>query len=84
MTNINNTATAKRCLGAMSASVVALALAACATTTYSPAAIDNRNELLAAHLSATNGIAGYRRVAARDRRPHPGARSRPDQRRRRA
>ncbi len=56
MTKINNTNTARRCLGLSGLSIVALALAACATTSYPPAAIDSRNELLAAHLAATNGI----------------------------
>lgn len=54
MTNTNNTV--KRYLGIAGTTVVALALGACATTTYSPAAIDNRAELLAAHLAATNGV----------------------------
>src|SRR5204862_6991647 len=53
MDKINNTA--KRCFGIFGASVVAMALAGCATTSYSPAAIDSRDELLAAHLAATNG-----------------------------
>jgi hypothetical protein len=53
MTNINNTA--KRCLRMLGPSLVALALGACATSSYSPAAIDSRNELLAAHRAATNG-----------------------------
>src|SRR6185503_9145217 len=56
MTKINNINTAKRCLGLSGLSIVALALASCATTSYPPAAIDSRNELLAAHLAATNGI----------------------------
>ena len=57
MTKINNTNTATRCLGLSGLSIVALALAACATTSsYPPAAIDSRNELLAAHLAATNGV----------------------------
>jgi hypothetical protein len=54
MTKTNNSP--KTCLGILSFSVVASALAACATTSYSPAAIDSRNELLAAHLAATNGV----------------------------
>jgi|KBSMisStandDraft_5_1062788.scaffolds.fasta_scaffold23530_3 hypothetical protein len=56
MTKINNTNTFRRCLGLSGLSIVALALASCATTSYPPAAIDSRNELLAAHLAATNGI----------------------------
>jgi hypothetical protein len=54
MTKINNTA--KRYLGTVGATVVALALGACATTAYSPAASNDREELLAAHLAATNGV----------------------------
>jgi hypothetical protein len=54
MKNINNNV--KRCLGTFGLTVVALALAACATTSHSPAAVDSRNELLAAHLAATNGV----------------------------
>jgi len=53
MTNINNTA--RNFLRALGLAAVALAVAACATTSYSPAPIDGRNELLAAHLAATNG-----------------------------
>jgi hypothetical protein len=53
MTKTNNTAISR--LRVLSLSALALALGACATTSYSPAAIDNRNELLAAHLAATNG-----------------------------
>jgi len=50
MTNINNTVTIfRRALGLS----VALAVAGCATTPYSPAAVDGRNELVAAHLAAT-------------------------------
>ena len=56
MTKINNTNTFRRCLGLSGLSIVALALASCATSSYPPAAIDSRNELLAAHLAATNGI----------------------------
>ncbi len=53
MTNINNTVRIfQRAVGL---SVVALAVAACATTSYSPAAIDGRSELLDAHLAATGG-----------------------------
>ncbi|MEP6997273.1 MAG: hypothetical protein ABI900_06465 [Betaproteobacteria bacterium] len=36
--------------------VAAMALAGCATSAYSPAAIDGRGELLAAHLAATSGV----------------------------
>ena len=54
MKNINNNV--KSCLGTFGLTVVALALAACATTSYSPAAVDSRNELVAAHLAATNGV----------------------------
>jgi hypothetical protein len=69
MTKINNINTAKRCLGLSGLSIVALALAACATTSYSPAAIDSRNELLAAHLAATNGteVTAESRRAIEDR-----------------
>ena len=60
MANTNKTAkldtTARRCLRTLSVSALALALGACATTTYSPAASNEREELLAAHLAATNGL----------------------------
>jgi hypothetical protein len=51
--NINNNV--KACFGRFGLTVVALALAGCATTSYSPAAADSRNELVAAHLAATIG-----------------------------
>ncbi len=51
MTKINNTV--KIFQRALGLSVVALAVAGCATTSYSPAVIDGRNELVAAHLAAT-------------------------------
>jgi hypothetical protein len=54
MKNINSNV--KSCLGTFGLTVVALALAACATTSYSPTAVDSRNELVAAHLAATNGV----------------------------
>src|SRR4029079_8109035 len=54
MTKTKNTAT--RYLGFVGAAAIVLALGACATTTYSPAASDNRDELLAAHLAATEGV----------------------------
>jgi hypothetical protein len=54
MTKTNNMP--RRCLRLFAPGVVALALAACATTTYSPAASDNRDELLAAHRAATEGV----------------------------
>jgi hypothetical protein len=55
MTDIKNIP--RRHLRIFGPSLVALALAACATTSYPPAGTsDNREELLAAHLAATNGI----------------------------
>jgi hypothetical protein len=51
MTNINNTV--KIFQRALGLSIVALGVAGCATTSYSPAAVDGRNELVAAHLAAT-------------------------------
>ena len=54
MTKTNNMP--RRCLRLVAPGVLALALAACATTTYSPAASDNRDELLAAHRAATEGV----------------------------
>jgi hypothetical protein len=68
MANTNKTAkldtTARRCLRTLSVSALALALGACATTAYSPAASNEREELLAAHLAATNGL----RITAESKR----------------
>jgi hypothetical protein len=66
MTNIKNTA--KTCLGALGLAGFAL-VAGCATTSYSPAAIDAGSELLAAHLAATGGelITAESRRAIEDR-----------------
>ncbi len=46
---------ARSCLQVLGPIVFAMTVAGCATTSYTPTAVDGRSELIAAHLAATNG-----------------------------